>query len=190
VRTATTAADGRYTVGLLPPGAYRVKLEVSGFKTVEVPSVTVTVTETAVLDRSLEVGNQSQSVTVEGSVETVQTTSSTMGTVANSVTVTELPLNTRNYTNLLTMTAGANSSVTNTSTIGKGSPFIAVNGADTSQNTYLQDGVVVNNWYSCNSGVEGVAFGSCRLRKTSYSSSALIRIRVRKTVCPAMAYPM
>ncbi len=160
VRTATTAADGTYKVGLLPPGNYRVKFEATGFKSVEVPAATVTVTETAVLDRTLDVGNASQSVTVEGSVETVQTTSSAMGTVANSATVTELPLNTRNYTNLLTMTAGANSSVTNASTIGKGSPFIAVNGAGTSQNTYLQDGVVVNNWYSFNTGVEGVAFGS------------------------------
>lgn len=159
-RTATTAADGTYNVGLLPPGNYRVKFEASGFKTVEIPAATVTVTETAVLDRALEVGNASQSVTVEGAVEAVQTTSSTMGTVANSQTVTDLPLNTRNYTNLLTMTAGANSSVSNASTIGKGSPFIAVNGAGTSQNTYLQDGVVVNNWYSFNTGVEGVAFGS------------------------------
>ena len=159
-RTTTTAADGTYTVGLLPPGNYRVKFEASGFKTLEIPSAKVTVTETAVLDRSLEIGNASQSVTVEGSVETVQTQSSTLGTVANAATITDLPLNTRNYTNLLIMTAGANSSVVNASTIGKGSPFIAVNGAGTSQNTYLQDGVVVNNWYSFNTGVEGVAFGS------------------------------
>jgi len=159
-RTATTAADGTYTIGLLPPGNYRVRFEAPGFKILEIPAATVTVTETAVLDRALEVGNASQSVTVEEAVEVVQTTSSTLGTVADSHTVTELPLNTRNYTNLLTMTAGANSSVSNASTIGKGSPFIAVNGAGTSQNTYLQDGVVINNWYSFNTGVEGVAFGS------------------------------
>ena len=159
-RTATTAADGTYTVGLLPPGNYRVKFEASGFKPVEVPSASVTITETGVLNQTLEVGNASQSVTVEGSVETVQTQSSTLGTVANAATIIDLPLNTRNYTNLLIMTAGANSSVVNASTIGKGSPFIAVNGAGTSQNTYLQDGVVVNNWYSFNTGVEGVAFGS------------------------------
>ena len=159
-RTATTTADGSYTIGLLPPGNYKVKFEAAGFKAIEIPSANVTVTETAVLSRALEVGNSTQSVTVEEGVETLQTTSSTMGTVVDSHTVTELPLNTRNYTNLLTMTAGANSSVSNASTIGKGSPFIAVNGAGTSQNTYLQDGVVVNNWYSFNTGVEGVAFGS------------------------------
>src|SRR5438309_11386765 len=48
-RTTMTAADGVYHFSLLPPGNYRVKIESSGFKPVEVPSVTVAVTETAVL---------------------------------------------------------------------------------------------------------------------------------------------
>src|SRR3984893_12991625 len=55
-RTATTGADGAYTIGILPPGNYRVKFEAAGFKAVEISSATVTVTETAVLDRTLEVG--------------------------------------------------------------------------------------------------------------------------------------
>src|SRR5260370_1378732 len=88
------------------------------------------------------------------------TASDSSCTVANSVTLTELPLNTRNYTNLLTMTAGANAAVTNASTLGKGSPLITVNGGGPAQNTYLQDGVTVNNWASFNTGVEGVIFGS------------------------------
>ena len=159
-RTVTTSADGAYIIGLLPPGNYKVRFEASGFKVIEVPSAAVTVTETAVLSRTLEVGTANQSVTVEESVETVQTNSSTLGTVADSRTITEIPLNTRNYTNLLTMTAGANSAVSNATTVGKGSPLIAVNGAGTSQNTYMQDGVVINNWYSFNTGTEGVAFGS------------------------------
>src|SRR5262249_4046331 len=146
--------DGTYILGLLPPGNYKVRFEANGFKAIEVPSAAVTVTETAVLSRTMEVGAANQSVTVEEAVETVQTASSAMGTVADSRTITEIPLNPRNYTNLLTMTAGANSSVSNATTVGKGSPLIAVNGAGTSQNTYLQDGVVINNWYSFNTGTE------------------------------------
>ena len=161
MRTATTGADGTYTIALLSPGAYHVKLEANGFQTTEIPSVTINVTETSVLDRSLQVGSQTQEVTVRGDVaQTVQTASSALGTVADSATVTELPLNTRNYTNLLAMSAGANGPVTNASSIGKGSTFIAVNGAGTGQNTYLQDGVPINNWFSFNTGVEGVVFGS------------------------------
>src|SRR5215472_15873233 len=96
-RTATTAADGTYNLSLLPPGNYRLRIEATGFKTTEIAAVTVNVTETAVLDSTLEVGAATQTVTVESSVETVQTTNSTLGTVANAATVSELPLNTRNY---------------------------------------------------------------------------------------------
>lgn len=130
-RITRTGANGVYQFSLLPPGNYRLRFESQGFRGVEIPAIKVNVTETAVFDRQLEVGSVDQSVTVEGSVETIQTTSSTLGTVADSRTVVELPLNTRNYTNLPTMTAGANSSVSNASTIGKGSPFIAVNGGGT-----------------------------------------------------------
>ena len=118
-RTAQTGSDGAYKFSLLAPGLYRVRLDAPGFKPVEIPGANVNVTETAVLDRSLEVGSaQAQSVTVEESVETVQTASSALGTVVGGRTMTELPLNTRNYTNLLAMTAGANTSVNNATTIG------------------------------------------------------------------------
>jgi hypothetical protein len=159
VRTATTGADGAYTMGLLPPGNYSVKFEAAGFKPVEVPSATVTVTETAVLSRTLEVGAQEQTVTVASEVETIQAASSALGTVATARTVTELPLSTRNYTNLLAMSSGANASVQDASLLGKGTTLIAVNGAGTAQNTFLQDGVVINNWFSFNTGVEGVSVG-------------------------------
>jgi hypothetical protein len=158
-RTATTGADGVYTIGILQPGNYRVKFEAAGFKGVEIPSATVTVTETAVLDRTLEVGAQEQTVTVASEVETIQTASSALGTVATARTVTELPLSTRNYTNLLAMSSGANASVQDASLLGKGTTLIAVNLAGTAQNTFLQDGVVINNWFSFNTGVEGVSVG-------------------------------
>ena len=159
-RTANTGSDGTYTISLLPPGRYRVRFEASGFKPVEIPSATISVTETAVLDRVLEVGSQTQAVTVEGEVETIQTASSALGTVVGTTAVTALPLNTRNYTNLLTLSAGANAAVTNASFTGKGGTLIAVNGGGTAQNTYLQDGVPINNWFSFNTGAEGVEFGS------------------------------
>src|SRR5437867_3022451 len=158
-RSVITGEDGTYRVTLLPPGNYSVKFELTGFNTSEVTSVKVNVTETAVLDRTLQVGAQAEAVQVEAAVETIQTTSSALGTVATAVTITELPLSTRNYTNLLANSTGANASVQDASLIGKGTTLIAVNGAGNGQNTFLQDGIVINHGFSFNTGVEGVSVG-------------------------------
>jgi hypothetical protein len=164
-RTVTTDAAGTYKVGLLAPGSYRVKFEASGFKTVEVPSTTVNVTETNVLDSRLEVGSQAQEVTVQGEVETVQTASATVGTVMVGKTVTDLPLTTRNYTNLLGLSAGANVGVYNAATLGKGSQNIAVNGSTSAQNNFQMDGVTIMNWGATgaindNNGYSGIGIPS------------------------------
>lgn len=159
-RTTTTGQDGVYKFSLLPPGTYRVKFEAAGFNAVEVPSATVNVTETEVLNETLQVGGQSQEVSVQADVEVIQTASSALGTVVNTETVTQLPLNTRNYKDLLALSAGANSSVTNATYVGKGSTLIFVNGGSSAQNTFLQDGVVISNWYSLGTGTEGALIGA------------------------------
>jgi Carboxypeptidase regulatory-like domain len=97
-RSTATTADGNYKFSLLRPGAYRVRFTATGFKTAEVLSVTINVTETPVLDQTLELGSQTEQVTVEALAEGLQTSSSTLGTVVGTRTVTALPLSTRNYT--------------------------------------------------------------------------------------------
>jgi Carboxypeptidase regulatory-like domain/TonB-dependent Receptor Plug Domain len=159
-RTTMTMTDGTYQFTLLAPGNYRVRIEAPGFKPVEIPSATVSVTETAVLNRALEVGTQTQSVTVEGEVEAIQTTSSALGTVMNSATTTEIPLNTRNYTNLLSFSAGVAGNVSNATTLGTGATNMNVNGAASNQNTYAQDGVTINNWNGVTGVSEGQQFGA------------------------------
>ena len=144
--TSMTDADGTYKVGLLPPGAYRLRIEATGFSSVDVPSVSVNVTETAVLDQTLQVGSTTTNIEVTTQAEAVETASTTLGTVMNSETVTSAPLTTRNYTNLLGLSAGANSSVFNASNIGKGTTEISVNGATTAQNNYQQDGAAIVAW--------------------------------------------
>ncbi len=143
VRTTATAGDGSFRVGLLPPGNYHVKFDANGFKPTDVPSVTVTVTETGTLNQTLAVGSQTQEVTVQSNVETLQTSNATLGTTLNSKTITDLPLSTRNYTNLLSFSAGANAAVNNANGLGKGITTIAVNGSSTAQNNFQMDGVSV-----------------------------------------------
>jgi len=55
-RSTTTGTDGTYRFDGLPPGNYRLKIEAAGFKTLEIPSATVSGTGTAVVDEKLEAG--------------------------------------------------------------------------------------------------------------------------------------
>lgn len=144
-RTSTTGPDGTYRFTLMPPGNYKVSFSATGFKTAEVGSEQLNVTETEALDRTLEVGAQTEQVTVEAAAEALQTESSTLGTTVTSQQVTGLPLSNRNYTQLLTMAAGANTNVNNATTIGKGTQDISVNGADPGNNNYQMDGVSIVN---------------------------------------------
>ena len=119
-RTATTGNDGSYKFSLLPPGDYKVRFSANGFKTSEVGSTVLKVTETPTLDRVLEVGAQSEQVTVEAAAEVLQTQSSTLGQVVNSQAVVTMPLSSRNYTQILGLEAGASSNGANATALGKG----------------------------------------------------------------------
>jgi hypothetical protein len=134
----------------LPPGTYRVRFGAVGFKTAEVSAMTVNVTETPVLDRSLEVGAQTEQVTVEAQTEVLQTATSTLGNTVGSRTVTALPLSSRNYTQILALSAGTNTGANNATALGKGTQNMSVNGNDPGQNNFQMDGVNITNF--ANSG--------------------------------------
>src|SRR5499427_9925928 len=97
-RNVVSAEDGVYRVPLLDPGSYKVKFTLPGFKTAEVMEVTLAVTETSVLNQTLEVGAASEEVTVEANVEALQTATSTLGTTVTGNAIGNLPLVSRNFT--------------------------------------------------------------------------------------------
>jgi hypothetical protein len=148
VRTGTTDASGIYKFSLLPPGNYSVTFSAQGFKTVEVPSVTVSVTENATLNRTLEIGAQSQSVTVQAEAQTIQTQNATVGTLVGSKEVTSLPLSSRNYTQILDLSPGVVSNVASATAWGNGTQDVNVNGSNADQNNYQMDGASVVNYGS------------------------------------------
>jgi len=159
-RTAVTGSDGSFTLTLLPPGTYRVRFSARGFKTADVRPVSITVTEKPVLNRSMELGTQAEQITVEAVAETVQSSNATLGTVINTRTVVDLPLNTRNYTSLLALSAGVNATVNNATALGKGSQDFAVNGANVNQNNFAMDGVSIQNFGGFGSTHEGGSYTS------------------------------
>ncbi|MGH9716141.1 MAG: carboxypeptidase regulatory-like domain-containing protein [Candidatus Acidiferrales bacterium] len=147
-RSVKTDANGSYKFSLLPPANYDVEFAAAGFKTFEVPSVTVNVTETPVLNRSLEVGAETQQVTVESNTETIQTQNATNGALVGSKEVTSLPLSSRNYTQIIDLSPGVVVNVASAAAIGSGTQDINVNGSGSDQNNYMMDGATITNYGS------------------------------------------
>jgi Carboxypeptidase regulatory-like domain/TonB-dependent Receptor Plug Domain len=147
-RTTATDARGSYKFSLLPPGNYRVTFSARGFKTLEVPSVAVSVTENATLNRTLEVGAQSEQVTVEGTAQGIQTENATVGTLVGSDEVNSLPLSSRNYTEILDISPGVVANVASATAWGNGTQDVNVNGTNADQNNYQMDGASITNYGS------------------------------------------
>jgi hypothetical protein len=144
-RTMTTGPDGIYKFALLPPGNYRVQFSAKGFKTTEVPAVTIEVTETATVDRVLEVGTVTESVTVQAAAEALQTESSTLGGTVTGRSITNLPTASRNYTEILGLSAGTSGAPENAASFGKGTQDLSVNGSGPVENNFQMDGVSINS---------------------------------------------
>src|SRR2546427_3640684 len=144
-RTVVSAEDGVYRVSLLDPGAYRVRFSAPGFKTKEVMSVTLAVTDTVALDQTLDVGATSEEITVEAVAETIQTATSTIGTTVSGNSIGNLPLVSRNFTAVLGMSAGVAVASTNGTSYGRGTLNMSVNGANPEKNNFQMDGVAINN---------------------------------------------
>jgi hypothetical protein len=120
-RTVVSQGNGNYTVPLLLPGSYRLEFSATGFKKSVKSDLQVNVTETARLDIQLEVGSVQEVVTVTSEAELLQTESSALGRVADSTTVSNLPLVTRNYTQIVTLSPGIQAPVTRGDELGRGS---------------------------------------------------------------------
>jgi Carboxypeptidase regulatory-like domain/TonB dependent receptor len=105
-RTVTSDAAGDYVAADLIPGAYKIHVEAKGFKSVERPNVAVEVATDVRVDFTLQPGNVTEIVTVTEEVPLLNTTSSTLGGTLSNQEINDLPLNGRNYENLLQLRPG------------------------------------------------------------------------------------
>jgi hypothetical protein len=108
VRQTVSTTDGDYSFPSLPPGTYNVKAEHPGFKVETQVSIEVQVQQTVRIDFTLDVGQVTQSVEVSGTADLLQAENATVGTVISNASVTELPLNGREYLNLVALSSNAN----------------------------------------------------------------------------------
>ena len=105
VRNTVSTDSGDYTFPSVAPGFYNVKTEKQGFKAAESKNVEVQVQQTVRLDFALQVGQISESVEVSAQADLLQAENASVGTVIEKKGVTELPLNGREYLNLVALSA-------------------------------------------------------------------------------------
>ena len=139
-RSSVSKADGIFLLPLVDPGRYRVEITGSGFKRLVREPIVVSVTETADLGQVvLPIGEATETVTVGGQEQLLQTESATTGNVFNSEQVSSLPLSTRNFTQLLTLQAGVVTDVPNAAGFGNGTQGFSVAGG-----RYYDNGINLN----------------------------------------------
>ena len=105
-RSLTTDDAGEYNAPNLTPGTYIVRAESKGFKTAERSGILLEVGKDIRVDLTLQPGEQTDKITVTGELPMVETTNAVLGGTLSNETINELPLNGRNYQNLLTLRPG------------------------------------------------------------------------------------
>jgi len=91
VQTQTTDAAGAYRFDRLPPGAYSVKFELQGFRTIERAEIAISASFTATVNAKLEVGSVTETITVTGESPTVDTKSNLQQTVMTQAVLEGVP---------------------------------------------------------------------------------------------------
>jgi hypothetical protein len=145
-RHVTTDSAGAFTATLLPVGTYTVQVSASGFATTKFPGVVVNITETTRLTAALKVSSVSEVVEVQSEVAQVNTTDATTGQSISNATITSLPLATRNFQQLLDLSAGAIANLNNAAALGRGDVRIDVNGGREDNNNYLIEGISASDY--------------------------------------------
>ncbi len=148
-RSFITDASGDYVAPDLSPGTYKVHVEAKGFKSEERPSVAVEVATDVRADFGLQPGNVSEIVTVNEELPLLNTTSSTLGGTLSNQEINDLPLNGRNYENLLQLRPGVMRYP------GGGFSTTSADGLRAEDNAYFVEGLFNSEPYSGQAIING-----------------------------------
>lgn len=105
-REALTNPDGRFVFANVATGKYSVHVAASGFNGLDEHGIVVQVNQIVALNFQLKVGNVQENVEVTAESEVMQTSSSSLGSVVDTIAANDLPLNGHNFTQILTLTPG------------------------------------------------------------------------------------
>src|SRR5579863_2085579 len=148
-RTLETDGAGEYVAPNLEPGLYRITVTKAGFKRFERTNVQLEVATDVRIDAVLQPGDATQTVIVNEEVPLINTTSSTLGGTLSNEEITDLPLNGRNYENLLQLRPGVMRYP------GGGFSTTSTDGLRAEDNGYFVDGLFNSEPFSGQSIING-----------------------------------
>ena len=140
-RTLATDSAGEYNAPNLTPGTYTVRVEAKGFKRLDRENVVLEVGKEVRVDLTPQPGEQAQTVTVTEAIPLVDSATSTLGGTLNNAEINDMPLNGRNYQNLLGLRPGVMPQV-------GGSPWTqSTNGSRPDETVWMVDGIINVNFH-------------------------------------------
>jgi len=140
-RTLTTDDAGAYNAPNLTAGNYTVRVEAKGFKKLERQGIGIEIGKEVRIDLTVQPGEQNQTVTVTESVPLVETTNATQGGTLENADIIDLPLNGRDYQNLLGLRPGVMLQP------GGGPWTQSTNGVRPDESVWLVEGVISSNFF-------------------------------------------
>jgi Carboxypeptidase regulatory-like domain/TonB dependent receptor/TonB-dependent Receptor Plug Domain len=170
-RNATTSTEGNYRIPELTVGTYKVTASAPGFKT-SVQSVEILAGSAVQANFKLTIGQRTETVEVEGTAPLVELSSNNNNYVDNAK-IESVPLNGRDFNSLLAITPGVQRAP------GGGFLAISINGARTTSNNYLIDGLYNNDRYYGDSSVGQT--GVVGIPATLFPPEAIEQLAVQET---------
>jgi hypothetical protein len=171
-REAVTDANGEFVLSALPNGPYTVKIELSGFKTLENKGMQLGAGQTVRQTFTLQVGALEETVTVAGTSPLIDTAASLQADSLGSQEVRELPVNRRNLTNLMSLTPGVSTS---------GAGDVQMNGVAAGGTGITVDGTEANS----NPEARSLAQYGGQNQISVMSLDAIAEVQIVKGVLPA-----
>jgi Carboxypeptidase regulatory-like domain len=146
-RTVVSDGAGGYSVTNLPIGNYEVSAERSGFKRYQQRPIKLDVDQTARIDVKMEVGELSESVTIQGTTPLIESERSAIGQVVENKTIVQIPLNGRNFIRLGSLIPGTTDGAPGNSNNRdrQGGVALTANGQRAEHNNFMLDGVDNNS---------------------------------------------
>ena len=145
-RTVQSNGEGFYSLEAMPPGAYTITAEKTGFQTLTQTNLSVSVNQNLRVDLSMTLGQVTQTVTVNGEAPLVDTRDATVSGLVDDRRVVDLPLNGRNVIALASTIPGVlNVNAPQQLDDARSGPTMNVNGSQMNMNLFTFDGGYFEN---------------------------------------------